>query len=141
MCTAFVCIDVVGNQWDATSKEALTTEPKLIAELNQQMQLGIYDKIMTEVDRAQMFGGLSGVSDFEAYRAMGKQMYESGAFEPTKTEPVATTKTEVKAKDTARSNKRKAASTPKQAKQTTSNEYNPLSMSDEDLMKLNKLDL
>jgi hypothetical protein len=135
------CLDVVGNQWDGKSKDELTAKPQLIAELNEQMQLGIYDKIMQEVDRAKVFGGLSGMSDFEAYKAVGAQLMQQGALTPTKPEPVAKTTVSAKPKDTNRSNQRKAASTPRAAKKTSSSDFNPLSMSDAEFMKLHNIDL
>lgn len=134
------CIDLVGNQWDEDSKQKLTQEPKFIAELNEQMSLGIFDKISAEVERAKMFGGLSGLSDFDAYRAVGKQMYAAGQLTPQPQTPIATT--ELKPKDVARSKKRKAAATPKPTRKTTKKaEINPLAMSDEDFLKINNLNV
>ncbi|CAL9956540.1 tail length tape measure protein [Vibrio phage D292] len=134
------CIDLVGNQWDEDSKQKLTQEPRFIAELNEQMSLGIFDKINAEVERTKMFGGLSGLSDFEAYRAVGAQMYKDGQLNVEPAKPVATT--EIKPKDAARSKKRKAAATPKPARKVTKQaEINPLAMSDEDFLKINNLNV
>lgn len=134
------CIDLVGNQWDEDSKQKLTGEPKYIAELNEQMSLGIFDKINAEVERAKMFGGLAGLSDFDAYRAVGKQMYATGQLTPVPQTPIATT--ELKPKDVARSKKRKAAATPKPARKVTQQaKINPLAMSDEDFLKINNLNV
>lgn len=134
------CIDLVGNQWDEGSRQLLTQEPKYIAELNEQMSLGIFDKISAEVERAKVFGGLSGLSDFEAYKAVGSKMYAEGLLNVPAQKPVATT--EIKPKDAARSNKRKAAATPKPARKVTKQaEINPLAMSDEDFLKLNNLNV
>ena len=63
--TGAKCIDVIGNHWDDGSKAILTKEPALIAQLNEQMQLGIFDMIQQEVQHVRMFGGLAGKSDFE----------------------------------------------------------------------------
>lgn len=134
------CIDLVGNQWDEDSKQKLTGEPSFIAELNEQMSLGIFDKINAEVERAKMFGGLAGLSDFDAYRAVGKQMYAAGQLNPVPQTPIATT--ELKPKDAVRSKKRKAAATPKPARNVTQQaKINPLAMSDEDFLKINNLNV
>lgn len=135
------CIDVIGNQWDEGSKELLTKEPQLIAQLNEQMQLGIFDKIQAEVEHVRMFGGLSDKSNFEAYKLVGAQMYQEGRLgQPQKSpEPVATT--QVKPKDSARSTKRKAAATPKTKSQAPKQEFNPLGMSDDEFLKINDINI
>lgn len=134
------CIDVVGNQWDKVSQQLLTQEPNLIAELNEQMSVGIFDKITAEVERAKMFGGLSGLSDFEAYRTVGAQMHKAGGLEAPQAQPVA--RTQVKPNDATRSLKRRAAATPKTARKTTkavTNDY--LNMSDEEFLKINNINI
>lgn len=139
------CIDVVANQWDNSSRDDLTKKyPQFMRELNEHMRTGIFDQIQAEVDRVKMFGGLSGLSDFAAYRQVGQQMMQSKALStPTQaasTEPVATTK--VKPKDVLRSKRRKAATSPKAARKTAkAPEVNPLEMSDEDFIKINKLNI
>lgn len=134
------CIDLVGNQWDEGSRQLLTQEPKYIAELNEQMSMGIFDKISAEVERVKMFGGLSGLSDFKAYQAVGARMYQEGKLNVPAQTPIATT--EVKPKDAERSKKRKSAATPKPARKVTKQaEINPLAMSDEDFLKINNLNV
>ena len=132
------CIDVVGNQWDDGSKAILTKEPALIAQLNEQMQAGIFDKINTEVQHVRMFGGLVGKSDFEAYRIVGAQMYQEGKLTQPQQQPVA--RTASKQQDPARNTQRKAAATPSSRKQVpVQSEYSPLAMSDEEFLKINNI--
>ena len=132
------CIDVVGNQWDSSSKQVLTQNPVMIRQLNEQMQTGIFDQINSEVERLKMFGGLSGLSDFDAYKQVGTQMYSSGQIAQANPKPVAVTQVESKAQDDARSLKRRAASTPKSSKKAVvkDKKFNPLAMSDEDFGKI-----
>lgn len=132
------CIDVVGNQWDDGSKAILTKEPALIAQLNEQMQAGIFDKINAEVQHVRMFGGLVGKSDFEAYRIVGAQMYQEGKLTQPQQQPVA--RTASKQQDPARNTQRKAAATPSSRKQVSvQSEYSPLAMSDEEFLKINNI--
>lgn len=132
------CIDVVGNQWDDGSKAILTKEPALIAQLNEQMQAGIFDKINKEVQHVRMFGGLVGKSDFEAYRIVGAQMYQEGKLTQPQQQPVA--RTASKQQDPARNTQRKAAATPSSRKQVSvQSEYSPLAMSDEEFLKINNI--
>jgi hypothetical protein len=130
------CIDVVGNQWDDSSKQLLSQNPQMIKQLNEQMQMGIFDQINKEVERLKMFGGLSGLSDFEAYKEVGTKLYQAGELQGSKPQPVAKTEPS-KPKDTARSQKRKAASSPKSSKKVAKKEdFNPLAMSDEEFEKI-----
>lgn len=136
------CIDVVGNQWDEGSRNVLTREPALIAQINEQMQLGIFDKIQQEVERTRMFGGLAGMSDFDAYRQMGAQMYQAGQLgQPQQAAARPVAKTQPKQKDDALARKRKAAATPKTNKspKAKKQDFNPLAMSDEEFLKLNNI--
>lgn len=137
--TGVRCIDVVGNQWDDSSRAMLTKEPELLRQLNEQMQLGIFDKIMAEVERTKVFGGLVGQSDFEAYRAVGARLYQEGKLgNHTQQQPVA--RTGGTYQDTARNTQRKAAATPNAKKRTSAkSEYSPLAMSDEEFLKINNI--
>ena len=51
-------LDIVGNKWDDSSKEILSDKPQMIVQINDHMANGIYDKIVAEIDKQQMFGGL-----------------------------------------------------------------------------------
>lgn len=134
------CIDTIGNQWDEKSKQLLTQQPSLIRSLNEQMQEGVFDKINDEVERTKMFGGLSGVSDFEAYKAVGAQMLQRGEFKTPEAKPVA--KTQIKPLDKALSKKRKAATTSKSTSKTTAKKKeNFLNMSDDEFLKINNIQL
>jgi hypothetical protein len=133
------CIDVVGNQWDDSSKQVLSQNPLQIKQLNEQMSAGIFDQIMSEVDRLKMFGGLSGLSDFDAYKQVGTNLFQSGQLANVP-KPKAVGKTQVAAKpqDNARTLKRRAASSPKNSKKsaTSKADFNPLNMSDEEFEKI-----
>lgn len=136
--TGAKCIDVIGNHWDDGSKAILTKEPALIAQLNEQMQAGIFDMIQQEVQHVRMFGGLAGKSDFEAYRIVGAQLYNAGKLNPPQQQPVA--RTSAKTQNPALNDKRRAAATPSSKKQvTTKSDYSPLAMSDEEFLKINNI--
>lgn len=107
-------LQVVGEQWDKASRAALSENPSLIAHINSHVASGIYDKVANEVTRQRVFGGLRGVSDYDAYAQVGKAMNDAQALQAAPATPVATTE-KAKPQDTARSAKRKAASSPKTA--------------------------
>lgn len=135
------CIDLVGNQWDVASRQTLQKEPGHITAINEHMQSGIFDVINGEMERVKMLGGLSGLSDFDAYRAVGARLMQEGKLNAPKPVPVATTPLD-KPKDDVRSSKRKAASAPKPARKVTKPaEPNPLAMSDEEFIRINNLNV
>lgn len=74
--------NIVTKEWDAVSKQHVLGNPQFLKELNEHVRDGTYDKVMKEVNRTRVFGGLSGMTDLQAYAAMGKQMQESGALTP-----------------------------------------------------------
>ena len=129
-------MDVIVNKWDANSKRELANEPSLIPLINEHMANGIFDTIANEIEKQRALGQLNGLSDLQAYEQVGKHLATKGAFNKQPQQPV-----EVKAKvptqeDAERSAKRKAASPTKQSQQTkNTDEFNPLSMSDEEFEK------
>lgn len=70
-------VDVLGNQWDQSSREKLGKRPQLIAAINKHMEDGIYDVIADEVDRLRTMGQLEGVDDLDAYDQVGSMIYGS----------------------------------------------------------------
>lgn len=128
-------MDVILNQWDANSKRELANDPKLIPLIDVHMSNGIYDLIANELEKQKALGALNGLSDLQAYEAVGKQLAAKGAFNKPTNSPV-----EVKAKvptqeDTERAAKRKAASPTKQSQKAKEQDFNPLAMSDEEFEK------
>lgn len=72
--------DIVSNQWDTASKQAVFENPQVLERLNQQVADGTYDRIKQEVVRARAFGGLQGLSELQAYQQVGQQLHNEGAF-------------------------------------------------------------
>ncbi len=125
-------VDVIGNRWDAQSRNEMTTNPQLITTLNQHMMDGTYDKVSEAVSRARMFGQLHGMSDLDAYVAMGKQMFSN---EPQQVQqPVATTNPH---QQQAVNKQRRQAAPAQGGRNTTKVNTAPdiNRMSDEDFMK------
>ena len=136
-------MDIVSSKWDETSKRDIANNPNALEVINTHVSNGTYATIQSEVERIKVFGGLQGVSDFDAYKQVGDQLFTAGKItmdgKPKATEKVVV-KTAPKAQPSnkTRTDKRKAASptknssTPK-AKQP---DYNPLALSDEDFENL-----
>lgn len=74
-------LDVVSNQWDASSKNVIANSPQVLKVINNHVQSGVFDLIVKEVEREKMFGRLSGLSDIEAYRQVGDAIQARGGFD------------------------------------------------------------
>ena len=138
-------VSVVSNKWDAASKQVVAENPQLLRVINDHMISGVYDVIVSKVERERMLGRLKGLSDIEAYRQVGDGLAASGGFDhlfKRSVEQPAPAKVPVPAKPKVQSSdlrdKKRAASSPKPATSAPApQEFNPLAMSDEDFSKLN----
>ena len=127
---------VILDEWDDNSKRALANEPGLIPLINEHVANGIFDTIASEMMKQRALGNLSGLSDLQAYEAIGKQLAAQGAFNKKPTQEPVEVKPKVPTQDdTERAAKRKAASPSKQTQATKEPDLNPLSMSDEEFEK------
>ena len=127
---------VILDEWDDNSKRALANEPNLIPLINEHVANGIFDTIASEMTKQRALGNLSGLSDLQAYEAIGKQLAAQGAFNKKPTQKPVEVKPKVPTQDdTERAAKRKAASPSKQTQATKEPDLNPLSMSDEEFEK------
>lgn len=139
-------LQVVSSTWDEPSKQIVADQPNLLRVINDHIASGIYDLVSTEVERERMFGRIdASVSDIEAYRMMGDKMEERGVFKHLGATAPSTAQTTTgkpdaikKAADdeTRRANRKAAGPTkPAISPKTSADDFNPLSMSDEDWMK------
>jgi hypothetical protein len=148
-------LTVIGDEWDAGSKTLIAQNPVVIKTINAHMENGIYDQVKRAVDYERSLGKLQGVNDFEAYQTVGSYMHENNLFVSAAgkttavtnqaTPPVIAAKASTTAADKeAERAQRKAAASSSRASassDTSKGNYNPLNMSDEEFIKLNKLSL
>lgn len=73
-------VRIIGEQWDATSRQALIKNPANIKHINDQVASGVYKQIMAKVDHYRALGELQGFSDYDAYCAVGTYMTQNGLF-------------------------------------------------------------
>jgi len=136
-------LDVVSKQWDEKSRKTVAKAPQLMQIINDHMANGVYDVISTAVERERTLGRLGGMSDIEAYRAIGDKIDSEGGFdhlfkkEQRQQDTPNRHKPKEKAGDKARRAARRAASPNRSASDDAgdSADYNPLAMSDEAFMK------
>jgi hypothetical protein len=130
--------------WDQKSQALLGSHPQALKQLTEQMESGVYDKIMDEVNRQQVLGAMTGVPVMQAYNEIGQKMAEAGAFNaPAPKGPVKKLVTPGKKTSPATKadeERRRAAAPSKGATTATQEAKKPdfLSMSDAEFLKQSK---
>lgn len=138
----------VSDRWDNTSKEVLWKHPEILGIIQTQRETGVYAAIVAEMDRQITVGKLRADMPFlEAYKAVGDQLYSpsgqanagTGTVQP-EPQPAApqvlATRVATPKSTPSNHDKAVAASPTRSTPKTASNFVNPLSMSDDDFLKL-----
>jgi hypothetical protein len=135
----------INKTWDAKSKEALWTDPAILRVVTEQKQTGIYDQIVGEVERRRILGQLRNEPFLQVYHAVGREMQEQGLLVPRQqangmgmhqpSRVVDVRPAQKKTVDTQTNEKARAASPVKVAPKKAVQDFNPLSMSDEEFEK------
>lgn len=133
-------IDIIGNKWDEKSKQILLENPEVIKIINDHVAAGVYDQINAVVERERMLGKLPGLSDIEAYKEVGDALNAQGGF-TSKSEsstPTPISKPRSKKADSKLRSRKKAAGFTKAtpSKKGKGEDFNPLSLSDEEFEKI-----
>jgi hypothetical protein len=144
-------IVTINKDWDSLSKDKLWEEPGILRVLAQQKESGIFDQIMSEVDRRKMMGQLLGVPLIQAYQEVGSDLNNQGRLKTvaqakgenqesssSQTQPsqrIVGTGT-ARRKIVSNDDKVKAVSTPKSKPGNKPGaDFNPLALSDEEFEK------
>ena len=125
----FKTLQEIHSRWDTESINMLAKYPQIMNDINMHRQLGIYDKVVAEVERQKVLGNISSNTPFlQAYKAVGDIMNEAA----NKRKPIARGTAPKTVSNNARVN---AAAPTKSTGRKASNVFNPLSLSDEDFEK------
>lgn len=141
-------IALIEQTWDTKSHEALMKEPGLLSVIQAQRVTGIYDRIVTELDRQKVLGNIPHSTPFlQAYQQVGNHLRDTNAFadlvdktrqaEPvTKVQPqIIATKVDAPKSSVSNNDKANAAAATKNSPKSAKAFVNPLAMSDEDFAK------
>jgi hypothetical protein len=133
-------ISILQKEWDVESRKTVSENPAIISIINEHVFNGVYDKVISVVDRERALGRLINIPDVEAYRMVAEDLQQKGTI-LTETENKTSSNASVpktKAKDAAEiQQKRKAAAaTRKTTSKAKSGSKSFLNMSDEEFMKL-----
>lgn len=140
-------LTVINKQWDEASREVIVNTPSLLNVLDQHAQSGIFDMILTEMDRLRTIGGyIDGMSDLDAYKKVGDDLNARGAFnalsgvptqqQQTAVAPKPPTTPKAPSRDEQLADRKRAASSPKSSHTAVQAEPDYMNMSDEELEKL-----
>lgn len=134
-------MNVVGKEWDESSKSKLVSNPTMLLKLNEHMGNGVYEQISNEMARQEALGLLTGLSNLDAYFTVGQQLFQSGKLggqqeaAPTPKQKAVDDEAR-KAANEQRKSKRKAAAPTKAKKPVKKDDsVNPFEMSDEEFEK------
>lgn len=80
-------IDTVSNKWDSRSQEMVTQSPEIFNVLDEHKRNGAFDKITAKVILDRALGKHAGLSDIEAYHAVGEQLFGQGDTSKQEAQP------------------------------------------------------
>lgn len=136
-------------KWDQASKREVWAKPQMMLLIHSHRESGIYDRIVTEMDRQKTLGNLAHSTPFlEAYQQIGNALNAQGAFnhvaQPATSNPAAVpgrTPVAVRAQSSGTkvdNSKVRAAAPSRTAPRKAAPAINPFAMSDADFEKLLK---
>lgn len=142
-------LQVVGSDWDETSRSEVVNHPQVLKLINGHIESGIFSIIQAEMESERTFGRLKGLSDIAAYQKVGDAINARGGFnhlnlgstqaqgKPAPVVPVVVTPKPAEVEDDKLKDRRRAASGTKAAvpNKGVPTDFNPLQMSDADFAK------
>lgn len=103
-------LDVVTNQWDNNSRQALANNPEWLSGLHSDVKSGVFEKVAPEATKMKMLDG-GNKDDIEYYLLAGQQLFEQQEQQtPTKIEDPAKKAAKQYKDDSAIANKKRSAS-------------------------------
>ena len=140
-------VNVIASLDDASKRE-IANDVGFISALNSHIASGIYQKVMAEVDKQKALGNFAGMSTLTAYCRVGDMMNQKGLLSASATQAAqqAVTKPTEQASTTQANAvnlaaKKRAAATPRTNKAVKTDPMeglDPLTMSDEDFLRISK---
>ena len=137
----------INKSWDQASQNELMKDPNILSILRTQKENGIYDQIVSEVERRKVLGTLGDVPFLVAYRDIGRELQGQHKLVPTSAAPspsapaqpprVLDTRPAATKPKVTNSEKARAASPAKSTppKKAAAADFNPLALSDEEFEK------
>lgn len=121
---------VVTEVWDAESKKIMLNNPHLIKGLNEEIQMGRFDKIQGMIEQRKLLGRTNGMTDLAMYQEIATAMNKAQSQVPEVKAPVQ------KVEDPVVKEQKKQAGISAKKTTTAVKKYDPTKLSDEEFMKL-----
>lgn len=135
-------LGIIGTEWDNKSRETVVNNPEILKVMNEHMGNGVFNTVMARVEKERLLGNLNGLTDVDAYYQIGNKLNAEGAFNKLGNTKATVNKTSTVKQSTNDSAKKKRAAlvTSKAPEgKVADQEFNPLSMSDDEFEKMFKL--
>lgn len=131
-------LDNIIDTWDTQSKQIISDNPHLLRIFNNHHQSGLFDKINNVIEYDRILGRLDGISYLQAYQEIEKRFINTTVDVPTNKSFTAPRPTQAKAvvNNNNNSSKAKAAMPNSKPTNNNNNNINPLTLSDEEFLKL-----
>ena len=133
-------MSILQKEWDSESRKTLSENPSIISVINEHVGSGVYDKVISIVDREKALGRFSNVPDVEAYRQVAENLQQQDSIntENASNPSPKTSVPKTKAQDPAviQQKRKAAAGTRKTSSKSSSAPSDYLGMTDEEFMKL-----
>lgn len=142
---------IINQSWDQESKSLLWESPEIIGVIQTQRENGIYDQIVTEIDRQRLLGHIPPNAPFlQAYKLAGDHLQATNGFRISEGQvppiqnqsgnnqqpQVIATRSAAPKSQVQHNDKAKAAAPTKSVSSRKSNgTVNPLAMADDDFLK------
>lgn len=140
----------INSTWDPDSKQALFKEPQLLQIIDNQWANGIYHQIHDEIERRRILGELTATPFIQAYKQVGDELHAQGKLKaagtPTAGTPAAIpqnqavdTRSRQRRQPVSNGDKAKAVTPGPKVASSTPREFDPFSMTDEQIMAMTSL--
>ena len=125
--------DVINDmsKWDNESKDVIFAEPQMLRLISEQKAIGLYDTIVNTIETEKMFGRMAGMSFLQAYATIEQQLVNENNQSNKFTAPRPNNN-----KTNNSTDKRRKAGLPNTNSYTVQEQFNPLTVSDEELLKM-----
>ena len=125
--------DVINDmsKWDNESKDVIFAEPQMLRLISEQKANGLYDTIINTIETEKMFGRMVGMPFLQAYATIEQQLVNKNNQSNKFTAPRPNNN-----KTNNSTDKRRKAGLPNTNSSTVQEQFNPLTVSDEELLKM-----
>lgn len=128
--------EIMKTKWDKSSQTKLLSDPRLMRALHEEIQMGRFDEVQSQLERERIFGRYKGMSDLDAYIDIVTNMVTNKKVQseskqpepkvPTKPIPDKTKAAPTRTKQTSK----KSSLTAKDIFSMSEEEFNKLSIND-----------